>query len=413
MQRHSIPGAWTACSVVVFLALSALVMLGRPAGASAQDGEAADGQPSIVTKTGLEIYGYIEGSYTQNFNNPSNNINQLRGFDPNAQSFRPNMAQVVLERVAKGGGSASDRAGFRIKLDFGLDSQFTGGTLPIDPNQNPDDFDFQETYVHYVAPIGNGLDLKFGRMNTLVGFEVIESPFNVNFSRSWLFSFGQPFTVTGVRASYQLTPEVFLAVGGVNSFEGNVVDTNRGKSVEWLVGLTPSERFGATFYGIWGPEQPTVGAPTQNRILGGGFLTWEVTDRFSTILEAYYANEEGANQVIPGKNARWDGVAGYFIYDVTNQWSLRLRGQLWEDAGGFRACTGGPSIGNANVCFAGVAPVAQTLWGPTVTLQYQPTQALITRLEFRYDKSNKNVFQYGTRATNNQETLALDVIYVF
>jgi hypothetical protein len=37
----------------------------------------------------------------------------------------------------------------------------------------------------------------------------------------------------------------------------------------------------------------------------------------------------------------------------------------------------------------------------------------MTRLEFRYDKSNKNTFQAGDRSANHQETLALEMIALF
>jgi hypothetical protein len=70
------------------------------------------------------------------------------------------------------------------------------------------------------------------------------------------------------------------------------------------------------------------------------------------------------------------------------------------------------------VCFgatseAKAAPVAQTLWEVTGTVQYKPFATLVTRLEYRYDKSNQNVFQLGNRATSYQPTLSLDVIYIF
>jgi hypothetical protein len=57
--------------------------------------------------------------------------------------------------------------------------------------------------------------------------------------------------------------------------------------------------------------------------------------------------------------------------------------------------------------------IAQTLWETTYTLQYKPTPNLITRAEFRYDKSNKNVFMNGNDPTNNQETLSFQVVYLF
>ena len=50
---------------------------------------------------GLRFYGYLDGSYTQNFNNPSSRINQLRIFDVNSNELRPNLAQFVLEKEAE------------------------------------------------------------------------------------------------------------------------------------------------------------------------------------------------------------------------------------------------------------------------------------------------------------------------
>ncbi len=56
----------------------------------------------------------------------------------------------------------------------------------------------------------------------------------------------------------------------------------------------------------------------------------------------------------------------------------------------------------------------QTLWGGTFTLQYKPAPSLITRAEFRYDKSDQNVFLRGAgEAINNQQTLSFQVVYLF
>ena len=40
---------------------------------------------------------------------------------------------------------------------------------------------------------------------SLLGYEVIESPNNLNFSRGYLFNFAGPFTHTGVVANYAPT----------------------------------------------------------------------------------------------------------------------------------------------------------------------------------------------------------------
>ena len=58
-------------------------------------------------------------------------------------------------------------------------------------------------------------------------------------------------------------------------------------------------------------------------------------------------------------------------------------------------------------------PIAQTLWETTWTLQYKPVPNLITRIEGRYDHSNKTPFLRGSQPTNNQEQLGFEVIYLF
>jgi hypothetical protein len=373
-------------------------------------GGASLSHAAVLSTEDFKLYGYVDASYTQNFNNPKNsgaNANQLRIFDGDSNSFRPNMAQLVFEKEGTIGEKALDQAGFRIKLNFGEDAQFTGG-------RTGDDFDVQEMYVQYVAPVGNGLDIRFGRMNTLVGYEVIESPLNVNFSRSWLFGLGQPFTTTGIRLTYPINESLSVSVGAINSFTGLTADNNSAKSVEGLVAYHPTEQLGINVYGFFGRESSNTAPGAGKRILVGSYVTFQATDQLGFVVEGYYANQENGSAISSGRNARWNGLAGYTIYDFDDQWGLRVRGEIFEDAGGDQSCLGtAGSGGNANVCTVS-APIAQTLWETTVTLQYKPVPSLITRLEFRYDKSNQNVFLDGRNSpTDNQQTLAVEAIFLF
>lgn len=361
----------------------------------------------------LHFYGFLEGSYTQNFNNPSNRINQLRIFDVNSNQFRPNLAQFVLEREAKADGSGWERLGFRVKFNAGRDSDFIGG-MNISTWA-----DFQEFYVQYLAPVGRGLNIQGGQINSLVGYEVLESPRNANYSRSWLFGLGQPFTTRGVRASYEFTKQVSLSVGAIAYINSARADTDFDPLVEYALSVSPSEKVRLTLYGLAGPRDGASGTPGGTLFLTGGFLSLQLSDHTSAVFESYYANQSNSSTISAGRNARWDGVAAYLIHDLTEQWGVRLRAEIFEDAGGFVACQGTTAYQpRANVCFGATsgtsAPaVAQTLWEFTGTLRYKPFASLMTRLEYRYDKSNQNVFQLGNRATSYQPTLSLDVIYLF
>lgn len=382
---------------------------------------------SIWKTLGLKASGFVDVAYTQNFNNPNSDLNQMHIFDTDANGFMPHLAQIVVERPADAGGSFLDRAGFRARLNFGLDSRVTRARSNYQSGTSNDELDFQELYAEYIVPLGNGLKIQFGKINTLIGYEVINSYENVNFSRSFMFGTSQAFTTTGVRFTYTFSPLITTSFGVVNGWD-NVDDNNRGKTIEYLVALTPHERFGLSWYGSYGPEQPNrefdgtpAGNPSAKRFANGLILTFKATNQDTVILEPYYVNEaDNPARAATGKaNARWNGLAGYYIHDFDEQWSLRLRGEIFEDAGGSRLCTGTWNTGGGTNTCAGASnttaatPVSQTVWEFTPTLQFKPTPSLYTRLEFRYDKSDKNTFLYGSVPTNHQETLSIEAMYVF
>ena len=389
--------------------------------------------PSIWKTLGFKASGFVDLAYTQNFNNPNSDLNQGHIFDTDANSFMPHLAQLMLERPADAGGSALDRAGFRARLNFGSDARVTRARTNFQTGTTNDELDFQELYAEYILPVGNGLKVQFGKINTLIGYEVINSFENVNFSRSFMFGTGQAFTTTGLRFTYTFNPLVTASFGVVNGWD-NIDDNNRGKTIEYLVALTPHEKFGVSWYGSYGPEQanrqfgdPASGSapgdPSSKRFANGLIFTLKPTDKDTVVLEPYYVNEANnpARAANPNlkTNARWNGLAGYLIHDFDEQWSARFRGEIFEDAGGSRVCTGTwNNAGGTNTCAGATnttaaTPVAQTLWEITPTLQFKPVPSLITRVEFRYDKSDKNVFLYGTRPTNHQETLSFEVMYLF
>ena len=378
---------------------------------------------SLANKLNLSLYGFVETSYTHNFSNPSQGVNNNRSFDGEANSFRPNLAQLVLEKAASSSGALTDRAGFRLKLNFGEDAKFTGGT-------GGDDFDFQEAYIQYM-PVEN-LTFQAGRMNTLIGYEVIESPLNPNFSRSFLFGIGEPFTVTGFRASFDFSDSASLAVSAINSFTGLQADNNNSKSIEALLSLAPMDNLGVSIFGFWGPEGGR-GQEGADRMQVGGILDVQATDQLELVLEGYYGNQAGlTDDNGRSYNARWNGVAGYAIYDFNDQWGLHVRAEVFEDPTGYFSCFGPDhgmdvdtdgdgegdgaygSLGNAHLCpFETIDMNDQTLWETTWTLQYKPTPNLITRAEFRYDKSDRNTFRDGDGVRDSQSTLAGEMIFLF
>ncbi len=360
----------------------------------------------------LRVNGYTQVSYMQNFNRPSNDINELRAFDVNSNQFRANVIQAVVERAVKSDGSALDRLGFRAKFNAGQDSAYIGG-LSLNPYA-----DFQEFYVQYLAPVGRGLDLQVGQFNALVGYEQVGNPYSPNYSRSWLY-FGQPFTTGGISATYEFNKQVSLSVRAIPFINAAQANAHYEPLVETLLMVFPSETVRVMLYGLAGPRAGASGTPGGTLLLAGGYASWQFGAQTWAVVEAYYANQANSSLISPGKNARWDGVAAYLFHDFTKEWGVRLRGEIFEDAGGLITCQGTTAFQpKANVCFGATStepapPVAQTLWEVTASLEYRPFPSVKTRLEYRYDKSDRNVFQVGGRATSYQPTLSLDVVYIF
>ena len=412
---------------------------------------AAEDAPGLWKTLGFQIRGGVSASYNHNFNNPNTNLSQLRTHDANTNTFTPNLAQVILERPAVASGDAADRVGFRARLNFGPDARVSRARTNFLPGTDNNEMDFQELYAEYIAPIGNGLKIGFGKFNTALGNETFASWENPNFSRTFNYNLSQAFTNTGVRLTYVINPMATLLFGAYNGWD-NIEDNNRGKMVEGALTLTNlNGRLVNYFYVSYSPEQSngrggagvngafggtnfpgqaqfcaTPGTPfcdsTAKRLVFDYILTAQLTDKDTFILEATYWNESNAafnpgQQQANGRpgNQRVNSVIGYLNHNFNDQWALNSRAELFEDAGGSRACTGGVNFnGGNNTCATSLAfGTPQTLQSYTFTLQYKPAPALITRTEFRHDISNKDAFLHGQRAVDNQSTLAFNVVYLF
>ena len=184
--------------------------------ASAAPAQQPEAKPEEKPKTLLEeiaLFGYVEASYVGNLGHTSadsggltssRQVNTLRLYDSD-EGFTFNMAEISVKK------DPSD------KYPFGFGVVFTGGEdaqknhsvgifrdLQDAPRQTKW-IDLEEAYLAYKVPLGSGLTLKAGKFVTLLGYEVIESPNNLNFSRSLLFGLAIPFTHTGGLLSYSFT----------------------------------------------------------------------------------------------------------------------------------------------------------------------------------------------------------------
>lgn len=332
---------------------------------------------------GLSIY--LQGGYTFNFRNPDSGTNEQRIFDQKANSFLMDLAQIQFAKDAPVGG-----LGYKLKVSFGETAKFIHSAGLGGPN---DVVDLTEAYVNYVAPLGSGIKLQFGKFVTYHGAEVIEARDDFNYSRSFLFNYAIPFTHTGLMAGYTFSKAFSANVYVVNGWD-NTNDNNKGKTFGTSFVLTPVEPFSMNFGFMYGPEQSHHSS--NYRFLFDWVGTFKATKNLTFVVNTDYASEE-KDPLNSGRNSRWFGVAGYAKYDFTDWFSTTIRAECFDNKDGVR--TG----------------IAQKVKEITITPEFKIVKNLLLRPEYRHDWSNKDGFdsQHTTFSKKSQDTIALGMMYTW
>jgi hypothetical protein len=338
----------------------------------------------------LVWFAYVENSVVFNLRgDATDGVNELRFYDVD-RGYTFDMAEISLRK------EPSDRYpfGFGLVLTGGEDVQFNHAIGIFrdedDTATDTEKFDLQEAYLSYRIPVGAGLTLKGGKFVTLLGYEVIESPNNLNFSRSFLFSFAIPLTHVGLLASYPVTDTLSVTAGPVLGWD---VATGRNEAPSGLgqIAFTGVKDLTTSVNFIVGPEK--TGDQRNLRWVVDLVASYTGIPKVTLAANVDVGGEEDA--AAAGGSAMWWGIAGYAAYDWTEKLRTALRLEYFDDADGFR--TGfGSSLG---------------LFSATVTLQYRIWRGLVGRLEYRHDEADEPVFSGGSR--ESQDTVALSLYYSF
>jgi hypothetical protein len=330
-------------------------------------GGAAHAQPTPTTPepdepaapaVELSVGGYVEAYYQAHFQNPSNHVTTLRGFDSRDRMFT--LSNVALDVKGTRGPVTAHvtlQVGAAPTIYYGAEQQWKY---------------IQQATLAYTA--GSGLVVDAGLFPSPVGAEVIPIKDNWNWSRSDLF-FGLPFYHTGVRAAYPLGhgwTGMIHVYNGWNSVE----DNNPYPSVGVSAAYASDKVTGQVLY-FGGIERPT-GAPEGKawRHLLDAYATISVTDQVSVLVHA-----DG------GVEPNDLGTSGWFAAALYGKFILSPRLYAAARADYFREW---------------VATSASPIFWPTpwiasgtATVAYQPVDGLSVRLEYRHDHAKSLVFFGG------------------
>jgi hypothetical protein len=378
--------------------------------AAAVAGPAPAAAPAPTGLAGLlgptTLSGFVDVFYGYNSNQPANRTTALRNFDINSSQFSLNMLELVADKAPD---ATASRLGYHIALGFGQAMNLINGgevaspNVPSTPVGGPPstitNFDqyLKEGYLEYLAPVGKGLQINVGKFVTPAGAEVIETKDNWNYSRGLLFAWAIPYFHFGASAKYAFNSKFALTGYLVNGWN-NSVENNSGKTTGFSAAWTPNAKFSLIENYLVGPEQADNNS--NFRQLSDTVLTYTPNAKLSLMANFDYGHDS-IPAAFPGAPTNtapvwWSGIAGYIKYAFNDKWTFATRGEWFDDHNGFSTGT------------------AQQASEFTLTLQRMIASKLLSRLEFRRDMSNEDVFPFRTGLLKDaQNTVTLGLVYAF
>jgi hypothetical protein len=339
----------------------------------------ADSDPGALPEdpeppTSIQVSGYLETYYQVHFQNPSNRVTNLRGFDGRSRTFT--ISNAAVDVTGSRGAIAA-----RVALQVGHTPATYYAAEPAVPGGGTTSASdgalwraLQAAYLTAHAP--RGLVLEAGLFPSPIGIEAIPIKDNDQWSRSNLF-FGLPFYHVGARASRALENGWTGTVAVYNGWN-SVVDNNATPSVAVSAAYACDNTSAQLLY--FGGIERTTGEPEGRawRHLVDAVIRQEVS---RTLALAAQANAGVEHHRIG--TSWWVAAAGYL--------KLRVRPDLYAAARAdafYEESDGGARL------FWPVTWVASA----TATLGYQPAAGVSIRIELRHDHASGPTYFGGSVA---------------
>lgn len=430
-------------------------------------------------KSGIKISGYVDTSYIVNLADRDNSggvagasaQNTGRVFDNQFNSMNINAVKLTIE---KGKDSSKFPAGFRVDTIYGEDANVINGGRAVNTTTgaaaastaNEAEFALHQAYINLGIPIGNGIDVKFGKMATTMSYEVMESPANWQFSRSEAYRLG-PIGQTGLTLGYKWNDWLTSTVGVINGYDsglggGSAVlgSGNRNTSFSFVGSLDltapkiSAGEFSGFIRGLVGNDMVTPGTrfaatavtPLEN---GAGSHMFNVgvnwnkpfeVDQLAFGLDYFYRNDTinlaastagGQTDYAPIDASaltfyhkwdwnKWLTTSGRFGYQWYNNATARNQtGTVTEQAslGAFALPVA------SGLAAAGTLPDHIEQFNYTLTQAFNVWKDTLIRLEWRHDWVTNGTEGYGLTGTSatsgrndirqEQDTIAVNVVYSF
>ena len=333
-------------------------------------------QDSTGVSSGLKISGWADVYDRYNF---ADSLNNYTSFTNSQNSFQLGMISLKAEHSFGKVGIVGDLGFGKRAEEFSYNDENT--MLAI-----------KQLYISY-TPAAN-FKLTAGSWATHMGYEVVDAPFNRNYSTSYMFSYG-PFFHTGLKGEFTVGKSVFM-LGIVNPTDLKSANFSKKYLIgQYSVALANDKV--KLYLNAHAGKLATTSKNNQFELVTVGM----VNDKFSLGYHATIASYQAET------NGSWEsywGTALYLNYDPVNSFGLTLRTEYLEDKKALLAPLSVPLAGGAPGCNI----IAATLSGNIRinSLTFIP--------EFRVENASKEIFYKNTgTGTTNTASALLAAVYKF
>jgi len=376
------------------------------------------GTPLLTSLSATTISGYVDTSAV--WNPGTGNANPAPyAFNAGKQDgFNLDAVDIKLSKPLEEGKWS---AGYVAEISAGTDAvAIDGSAYPV-----------RQAYVDLEVPVGNGLELKMGRWDNILGYETSDAMNNPNWTRSYGYSF-EPTEHTGLLASYKFADWMglqagvadMLNTGGLSkSYGGNdrslpgTYQNEGKKTLVSLLTLTAPDSWGflkgSALYAGFDIGQGWASASTEE-FYAGATVNTPLT---GLSLGASYDEIQDVALVNAGTGydaGYFQAIAGYASYKINAKSSLNGRIEYAD----------GTALSNAETGNGAALPYGtfDKVIALTGTFEYDLWANVISRIEVRWDKNAGGggyafggIGSPGTVAptSNNEILIAANVIYKF
>jgi len=431
----------------VLAAVASLSLADSAPEASAQDTKKMVQNNFVETaQKGIKLSGYVDAGYSYNFTGASSGTSDVTGrfgSDTAAKGdFNLYAVKIALEKALTSENKA--QAGFRTDVMIGEDANYLinrGTAANLGNNQqNSNALFLEQAYVSIRAPVGNGWDFKVGKFVSILGYEVIERPANMNTTYGLLWQ-QMPLYYTGVLSSYKFDDYLDGKLGVVNGSQNdnNTTTSGGGDGVAVLAALNVTAPGGNANWSnnfqyssnndnntVQGTTNSSTSTGVENSASGTGYSfiynSWgnwapkfaddKLLLAFNALLGTASTNGDNNSATVTNNQpgTTWFGAGAYAKYQFNDWFSLCSRG---EYLGG-----NNPSKLTGNV--GAYNGTGLSLWEYTITAGFNVIDNLLIRAEYRLDWGNGavNNINTGNSAVDNSSSgpahyAGAEVVYSF